>query len=116
MEKSMNDDILKKVDELVNYLKKRPEYLKYQELVKQVKDNEEIMNIINKVKKMQKEAVKKEYNGESVTEINKEIDSCLKELEKYPIYAEMNYLKEDLDNLFGSIKNILDSYMDKQIN
>ena len=65
---------------------------------------------------MQKEAVRKEYNGESIIEINKEIDACLKELDEYPIYVEMNYLKEDLDNLFGNIKDILDSYIDKQIN
>ena len=116
MEKYMNDKILDKTNELVDFIKKSENLKKYQELKEQVKENNEIMNLINEVKTLQKEAVKKEYYNEDVTEINTEINNKLKELDEYPIYKEMTYLEEDLNNLFGTIKDILDNYISKQIN
>lgn len=112
----MNDNILKKVDELVNYIKNSNDYIKYQQLVKEVKSNNEIMNIIEEVKLLQKTAVNKEYLKEDTKDINKKIKTNLEKLEAYPIYQEMTYLQEDLNNLFMTIKNMLDDYINKQIN
>ena len=112
----MNDNILKKTDELVEYIKSSPDYIKYQQLVERIKKDDEIMNIINKVKTLQKTAVNKEYNKEDVTEINNKIKDNIEKLQTYPIYQEMTYLQEDLDNLFMTIKNMLDDYINKQIN
>ena len=116
MEKYVNDEILTKTDELVNYIKESETFKKYQELKGQIKSNKEIMKLINEVKNLQKKAVKKEYNHEDVTNINNEINNKLNELDEYPIYKEMTYLEEDLNNLFISIKNMLDNYISKQIN
>lgn len=116
MENYMNDNILKKTDEIVEYIKNSPDYIKYQQLVKQVKSNKEIMNIIDEVKELQKKAVNKEYIKEDVAEINNKIKENIEKLNTYPIYQEMTYLQEDLDALFMTIKNMLDEYINKQIN
>lgn len=116
MENYMKDNILKKTDELVEYIKKTPDYIKYQQLVEQVKKDDEIMSIINEVKNLQKTAVNKEYRKEDVAEINNKIKTNIEKLQTYPIYQEMTYLQEDLDNLFMTIKNMLDDYINKQIN
>lgn len=112
----MNDKILQKADEIVRYIKNSNDYVKYQKLVEQVKNNQEIMDIINEIKRLQKEAVNKEYHKEDTKEINDNIKSNIKKLDKYPIYKEMTYLQEDLDNLFMMIKNMLDDYINKQVN
>ena len=112
----MKNNILDKTDELVEYIKSSKNYKKYQELSKRVKDNKEIMHIINEIKALQKKAVRKEYNHEDVTDINKEINKKLEKLNEYPIYQEMTYLEEDLNNLFILIKERLDNYISKQIN
>lgn len=112
----MNDNILKKADEIVNYIKNSHDYVKYQQLVTEVKNNCEIMDIINEVKKLQKEAVNKEYRKEDTTDINNQIKVNLEKLSTYPIYQEMSYLQEDLNSLFMSIKNMLDDYINKQVN
>lgn len=112
----MKNNILDKTDELVEYIKSSKNYKKYQELSKRVKDNKEIMDIINEIKALQKKAVRKEYNHEDVTDINKEINKKLEKLNEYPIYQEMTYLEEDLNNLFILIKERLDNYISKQIN
>lgn len=116
MEKYMNDKILDKTDELVSYIENTENYKKYQELKEQVKNSKEIMNLINEIKTLQKRAVKKEYNGEDITDINNEINNKLKVLDEYPVYKEMTYLEEDLNSLFINIKDMLDSYISKQIN
>lgn len=112
----MNDNILKKVDEIVNYIKNSKDYLKYQQLVQQIKNNKEIMNIINEVKKLQREAVNKEYHKEDTKDINDKIKVNIEKLSTYPIYQEMTYLQEDLNSLFMSIKSMLDDYINRQVN
>lgn len=112
----MNDNILKKTDELVNYIQNSNDYIKYQKLVQEVKKNQEIMDIIEEVKKLQKVAVNKEYHQEDAKNINDQIKTNLKKLKTYPIYQEMTYLQEDLNNLFMTIKNMLDDYINEQIN
>lgn len=112
----MNDNILKKTDELVNYIQNSNDYIKYQKLVQEVKNNQEIMDIIEKVKQLQKVAVNKEYHQEGTKDINDQIKTNLKRLKTYPIYQEMTYLQEDLNNLFMTIKNMLDDYINEQIN
>lgn len=112
----MNEHIFKKVDEIVNYIEQSSPYQSYQKLSIKVKNNQEIMSIIDEVKRLQKEAANKEYRYENIDDINNEIDFNVKKLSEYPIYQEMVYYRDDLDNLFQMIKNMLDSYISDQIN
>ncbi len=112
----MNNDILSKANELISYIGESDTYLRYQELVKRVKSNDEIMTLIKEIKFLQKEAVRLEYNNKDKSDIDQKINIKLKKLEEYPIYVEMNYLQEDLNNTLCIIRERLNNYIDEQIN
>ena len=111
MEKHVKNDILNKVDELVLLLKESPEYLRFQEVTKQMKNNNDVMNLIQKIKRIQKDIVNLEYRRQNVSLLEKELNTCLNELNEYPIYQEYSYLLEDLNNTFQSIKSILEEHI-----
>ena len=111
MEKHVKNDILNKVDELVLLLKESPEYLRFQEVTKQMKNNNDVMNLIKKIKRIQKDIVNLEYRRQNVSLLEKELNTCLNELNEYPIYQEYSYLLEDLNNTFQSIKSILEEHI-----
>lgn len=115
MEKFAKEEILIKVDELVALIKNLPTYKRYIEVCKQMKANEEIRSIIFFIKMKQKEAVNLEYRKESTSLIDNEISSSLKTLMDYPIYQEYSYLQEDLNNMFQSIKSILENHINEKI-
>lgn len=115
MEKFAKDEILTKVDELIALIKEMPSYKRYIDICNQMKKNEEIMSTISFIKKKQKEAVNLEYRKESTSLVDSEISSSLEKLMEYPIYQEYSYLQEDLNNMFQSIKSILEKYINEKI-
>lgn len=116
MEESVNEEVLKKVDELVLLIKGSPEYKRYLEITKSMKENQEIMSLIKEIKDTQKRIVNLEYKNESIEKEDKIISSCLDELKDYPIYNEYSYLQEDFNSLFQGIKSILENYINDKIN
>lgn len=111
MEKHVKDEILNKVDELVILLKESPEYLRYKEIVEQMKKNDEIMMLIKNVKKNQKEIVNLEYRGSNTSNIENILFNSIETLNSYPIYQEYSYLLSDLNYMFQCVKNILEEYI-----
>ena len=101
--------ILNKVDELIDLLKSNEDYQRYIYLSNEMKKNNTIMSIIKDIKKLEQQRVNLEYKKEDNKDIEKEIDSKKNELNEYPIYVEYNYLKEDLNNTFQSIRSILEN-------
>ena len=101
--------ILNKVDELIDLLKSNEDYQRYIYLSNEMKKNNTIMSIIKDIKKLEQQRVNLEYKKEDTKDIDKEIDSKKNELNEYPIYVEYNYLKEDLNNTFQSIRSILEN-------
>lgn len=111
MEKFVKDEILLKIDELIEMIKNDNLYKRYVLVSKQMKDNEEIMSIIKNIKLLQKKAVNLEYRKEDISLIEKEIANNLNLLNSYPIYQEYSYLLEDLNSLFQDIKSSLEGYI-----
>ena len=107
MEKQNKEELLKKVDELVSIIKNSNDYKRYIEL-KTIMENSEIMPIINKIKKVQRESIKNESRGINTLKLEEEIVSLKNELDSYPIYREYTYLQEDLNNDFQNIKKIIE--------
>ena len=71
--------------------------------------------LILDIKKCQKDIVNKQYRNEDITALEEKIKNDLDELNSYPIYLEYSYLQEDLNNLFQSIRGILENYINKVI-
>ncbi len=109
MENNNKERLISKTKELVELIKNSSDYQKYLELKNKMKDNNEIMTLISKIKKEEKIITNKEYRKEDIKENNENIDKMKQELEAYPIYNEYMYLQEDLNNMFQSIKSIIEN-------
>ena len=116
MVKSLSNDVLSKIDEIVEYIEESDTYIKYKEIEKKLEKDSDIMDKINKIKSIQKEIVKLEIANKDISLLEKEVDDILNELNTYPIYQEYNYLFEDLNNTFQEIKFIIENYLNNKIN
>lgn len=116
MVKSLSNDVLVKVDEIVSYIKESDTYKRYLEVEEKMKNNLEIMDKINKIKTIQKEIVKLEIEKKDISILEKEIEEILSNLNTYPIYQEYSYLLEDLNNTFQEIKFMIENYLNNKIN
>jgi cell fate (sporulation/competence/biofilm development) regulator YmcA (YheA/YmcA/DUF963 family) len=110
MEKFVKDNVLLKVDELVELIKQDEIYKRYMLVSSQMKNNNDIMSIISSIKKKQKDIVNLEYRNQDVSLLENEINNYLNELSNYPIYKEYTYLQKDLNDMFQGIKSILENY------
>jgi len=116
MERSMDNIILNKIEEIVDIIKNSDEYKKYIEISLKMKNNKEIMNLIDEVKSLQKKAVKEESFGNNISSIEEEINKKIKQLEGYPIYLEYTYLQEDLDKSISLVKTTIENYINNITN
>jgi len=116
MEKFATDEILAKVDELVEIIKKSPEYIKYNKITCKMQENKEIVSIIKEIKYLQKECVNLEYRKQNTKEIEQKIEEKLNYLSEIPIYNEYLYLEEELDDLFQNVKYIIESHINNKDN
>lgn len=115
MENISTRDILEKVDELVELIKRDPSYVRYLELKKSVTSNCEVMSLIENVKTLQKDLVKLEYRKEDTKDIQKKLDDTLEQLKEYPIYNEFVNTQEDVDEVLQQVKFILESIINSKI-
>jgi cell fate (sporulation/competence/biofilm development) regulator YmcA (YheA/YmcA/DUF963 family) len=113
MENKNREEIIKKVSELVEIIKESNDYKKYSELKDKMKNNKDIMDLVNKIKKEEQQLVNKKYRKEDTKELEDSIDKNKKELMSYPIYQEYSYLQEDLNNTFQNIKSIIENSINK---
>lgn len=116
MEKLFKAEVSKKVDELIALLKDSYDYQRYVQVSEKMKNDKEIMSLIEEVKANQKKIVNLEYRGEDTKDLESDIEKKLLQLDSYPIYKEYSYLVDDLNSLFQNIKNILEDYINKKIN
>jgi len=107
MEKKLNNSI----DEVVNYIINTKEYkdcIKYKELMDE--DNN-IKELVSKIKKLQKEYVRTEDK-----DIKDELDILEKELNNNDIYIKYNQNLEIVNQMISYVKDELNDYFDKLLN
>ncbi len=105
----MNNEILLKVDEIINKIEASDLYQKYVDLKKKMDNNEEIKALINEVKVLQKDVV---HHIDKKEELNNKIN----ELNNYPLYREYNNTIYEINNIYGIIEKDLNNYFDKKLN
>lgn len=105
------ENILKAIDEVIISIQSSKEYKSCISLKEKMSHNKEIMDMIQNIKTLQKK-----YIRTSDEEIKKELDVCIEELNKIPIYYEyqnslklvnemIDYVKSSLNEYFYSILN-----------
>ena len=105
----MNNDVLEKVDEIVSEIENSPEYQKYLTLKEKISSNKELMELINKVRVLQKDYVHHLCS-------KKELDSVNTKLNDNPLYREYSNTIAEINNTYNIIETSLNSYFDSQLN
>ena len=107
----MNKNIEKATDDLVKYIKDQKEYKRCIHLKKIMKDDLELMQLIDKVKKAQKEYIKSGYDKNKL----EKLDALNKELEKYPIYFDYNNNLKIINDKINTLVTEINEYFDSVI-
>ena len=112
----MEENVLNKVDDLVDTIKSSEEYQRYLIVSKNMYSNTNIMDKIKKIKKLQKEIINLSSRGENITSKEQEINLLLEELNSYPIYVEYEELVSNLNYKYNYIRNSFEELIDKIVN
>jgi len=109
--------IKNKIDNLFETIENSKEYKDYLKIGDALSKNEEIMRLIDEIKRLQQESTILEYNNDDrYKEIDKVIEEKVEILNKKPAYIEyLNKIGEFNDILAASSKQI-DDYIEEKIN
>lgn len=99
------NNIKRKIDQLFDELEKSKLYDDYVAIKKKLRENDEIINLINKIKRLQKIAT-----NHHDLQVEKEIKELYKRLESYPIYQSYLIIKDELEETLFGIKEQFDGY------
>ena len=105
----MNNEILNKVDELVKEIESSEEYQNYLKLKEKINNNKELMQLINKVRVLQKDYV---HHVSKKDELNELLD----ELNNDPLYREYNNSLYEINNIYAIIETSLNNYFNDKLN
>ena len=112
MAKSVNEEILKKVDELIAEIKRSSDFQNYKYLTEKLEKNSTIKTKVQEIKQLQKEITKREYyhqdTSEQVQKWNKEVET----LQQIPLYQDWITTQEKLNQYCQEIKSQLESCFD----
>ena len=112
----MNNKVLDKVDEIIEFIKETEEYKDYLYLKDKLEKNEKALSLINEIKKYQKELVKKEVEKLDTKDLEDKINNNLKELDNIPLYNEYLDVQEKLNDMYQLVKKELDNYFYNKLN
>jgi len=112
----MNNKILNEVENIVSFIKESDTYKDYIFLKEKLSNNETAMSLINEIKTIQKQLVKKEVNNEDIKDLDNLIKEKEEELNRIPLYIEYINKQEQLNDLYQDIKQRLDDYFYNQLN
>ena len=112
----MNNDILNQVDNIVSIIKDSDDYKEYLYLKEKLSKHDKANTLINDIKKLQKELVKKRVNKEDISSLEKDINDKLDSLNKIPLYVDYINKQEFLNMIYQNIKNRLDDYFYNKLN
>lgn len=106
------EKLYKSLDEVITCIKESPEYRDCLKIKEQMDSNEELVDLINKVKDLQKKYIRSNYDSN----IKEELDKCQTKLNEIPIYNI--YLKEleEVNYMIDYVKDSLNTYFDNLLN
>lgn len=105
------DKILKKVDEIIDYIENSDNYKKYLLIKEKLNNDQEITDLINEVKHLQKRLA---------NHCNKQLEIELEEknklLNSIPLYREYLNTLDEINNIYNIIENSLNKYFYDKLN
>ena len=105
------EDVIKALDEVVTYICNSKEYQNCISLKKQMDENDEVKELVDKIKKYQKKYV----NTYDKT-IKLELDNLEKQLNEIPLYTIYLQNLEIVNEKIDYVKDSLNEYFDQLLN
>ena len=102
----MNNEVINEIDVLVSTIKSSDIYKEYIDLLKKVSSSNEIKELTNEIRKINKELVLTPS-----IELEDKLKLKEKELNEIPLYLEYKYKLEELNNMLTIIKNKVEVFM-----
>lgn len=112
MAKSVNEKILKKVDELITEIKKSSDFQNYKYLTEKLEKNSTIKRKVQEIKRLQKEIAKQEYYHQNSSEQLKKWNKEVEALKQIPLYQDWITTQEKLNQYCQEIKSQLENCFD----
>ena len=106
------ENLFKALDDVINTIKNSSEYKLCISLKKEMDSNDEIKELINKVKELQKKYIKSGYDEK----IKKELDIVNDDLLQIPIYSIYNDNLAIVNERIEYVKDSLNDYFYKLFN
>lgn len=106
------EKLYKSLDEVINCIKESPEYKDCLKIKKQMDSNNELVELINKVKELQKKYIRSNYDSN----IKEELDKYESELKDIPIYNIYLSKLNGVNQMIEYVKDSLNDYFDNLLN
>lgn len=105
----MNNEVLDKVDDIIKTIENSEIYQRYLKIKKLLEKDKEIMELINRVKVLQKDVVHKKATKD-------ELDECLSTLKSKPLYLEYCNTLDEINDTFNIIESSINKYFYDKLN
>ena len=112
MESYLSKKSKKSLMDIIDHIKNSEEYIHCNKLKKEMEKDQELMNLLTKVKNLQKRYIR---NNSDQT-LKKELDQQLELLNNHKLYALYNYYLEKINVQIELIKTELNDYFNKIVN
>ncbi len=106
MEKFVNNDTKKSLDELIDYIKSSEDYKKVITLKKEIDKDTKLKKLISDVKVCQKKYVRSSFDEK----IKKELDSKLEKLNTNHLFVTYSYYLDKVNDMIKLVKDELNEY------
>ena len=100
------ENVYKALDEVICSIVSSKEYKECISLKEKMKENQEIMTLIEDVKKLQKKYIRSQYDSS----VKEELDSCIKRLSEIPIYHAYQESLEKVNDKICYVKESMNDY------
>ena len=102
---------MEELNKIIEYITNTEEYNNTIKLKEQMNNNSELINLVEEVKKLQKEYIKTNRD-----DIKKKLDDKVSSLEEYPIYKSYNDNLEKVNQMISYVNDELNDYFDSVVN
>ena len=105
-----------KIDDLFETIKNSKEYKAYQNIGEVLKDNDEVNDLVEEIKKLQQKSVRlEEENNPEYKEVDKLIEEKVKKLNSIPVYQEYLRRMEEFNDIIATSRNNIEEYINSKI-
>lgn len=101
------------ISELFNSIESSPEYQEYQKIKEILESDQEVLSLVDEIKKLQKKSTVLEYNDDpQYLELDKEIEQKVKKLNEMPAYIKYLQAMEDFNQVLKMSSSLISNYVD----